>query len=40
MVIKGIEFVSLGENGEGKWGFRGYVDGLKMWDEGVGLKDK
>ena len=36
--IKPIQFVTLGRNAEGNWGFSGYLHSLKLWDEYIPYK--
>ena len=40
LLIKPIQFVTLGQNAEGNWPFSGYLHALKIWDEALPLKDK
>ena len=40
LLIKPIQFVTLGQNAEGSWPFSGYLHALKIWDEALPLKDK
>ena len=40
LLIKPIQFVTLGQNAEGNWPFSGYLHALKIRDEALPLKDK
>ncbi len=38
LLIKPIQFVTLGRNAEGEWAFSGYLHSLKLWDEYIPYK--
>lgn len=40
LLIKPIQFVTLGQNAEGNWPFSGYVHAIKIWDEALPLNNK
>lgn len=35
LLIKPIQFVTLGRNAENEWPFSGYIHSLKLWDEAI-----
>lgn len=40
LLIKPVQFVTLGQNAEGNWPFSGYVHALNIWDEALPLENK
>ena len=39
LLVKSLQFITLGRNAEGDWPFTGYLHSLKLWDEYLPLKE-
>lgn len=40
LLIKPVQYVTLGRNAENEWPFSGYIHSLKIWDEAIPFKNE
>lgn len=40
LLIKSVQYVTLGRNAENEWPFSGYIHSLKIWDEAIPFKNE
>lgn len=40
LLIKPVQYVTLGRNAENEWPFSGYIHSLKIWDEAISFKNE